>query len=76
MSDFPAIEAQSFASDPRWPSYRDYLLERRRILQARLERELPLDYPAMCRTAGEIRGLNYALGIPDELKVSDPRSET
>lgn len=76
MSAIPAIEAQALVSDSRWPTYRDYLLERRRVLQHRLEREVPLDHPAMCRIAGEIRGLNYALGIPDELKVSDPRSET
>jgi hypothetical protein len=34
-----------------------------------------LDYPAMCRLAGEIRSLDYALGLPDVLKDSDPTSQ-
>lgn len=75
MSTIPAIEAQALLADPSWPTYRQRLLERRLVLEGRLQREKPMDHPAMCLTAGEIRGLNYALGIPDELLRSDPRSD-
>jgi hypothetical protein len=40
-----------------------------------LMRAHPLDYPAMCSLLGELRGINFALGLPVELTHSDPRSE-
>lgn len=71
----PAIEAKELVSDPRWPAYTEYLRARKDVLMGRLYRETPLDYPAMCRVLGEIRGINFALGTPVEIALSDPRSE-
>lgn len=74
-STTPALDVQAFMSDPRWPAYNQYLRARLEVLQHRLDREVPLEYPAMCRTLGEIRGIKFALGTPVELATSDPRSE-
>jgi hypothetical protein len=71
----PAIEVMNLMADPRWPSFVDRLEHRKAQLLHRLATHEALDHPAMCRIAGEIRGLDYALGTPAVLADSDPRSE-
>ncbi len=73
MSTAPAIEVQMLLLDERWPTYRADLQERHDALQTRLVTG-HLDHAQMCRLAGEIRSLRYALGLPDELRTHDPRS--
>lgn len=70
----PAVEAQELLADPRWPAYAASLEERRNALYRRLTTH-NLDHGEMCRIAGELRGLDYALGTPPELARADPRSD-
>lgn len=74
MSSAPAVEMQLLLSDPRWPTYRETLRERLGKCQHDIVKD-GKDYPQMCRLAGEIRGLRFALGLPDEQAKSDPRSD-
>lgn len=74
MSTVPAIEAQQLLADERWLTYRDRLRKRLAQCQERIVQD-GKDHPQMCRLAGEIRGLRYALGLPDEMAKSDPRSD-
>lgn len=66
---------RSLLADPRWPAYEARLQQRRAALIHRLATHEALDHPAMCRLAGELRGIDYALGTPAVLGDSDPRSE-
>lgn len=75
-STIPAIEVQALLADPSWPTYRQRLLDRRAAIVRRLSTHEGLDHAVMSRLAGEIKGLDYALGIPDEMRSADPRSET
>lgn len=71
MSVTPALDIRAFVEDERWPAYRDALQLRRDELDQRLVRG-HMDHPAMCRLAGAIEALDFALGRPDELKKTDP----
>ena len=70
----PAVDARAFIDDERYPAYRASLQERRDKLDARLVTG-HLDFPTMCRLAGEIVSLDYALGLPDALLKLDPLSQ-
>lgn len=71
----PSIDARGLVDDERYGAYKASLEERRAKLHAAIT-DRHLDYPSMCRLAGELRGLNYALGLPDVLLASDPTSQT
>lgn len=71
----PSIDARAFVDDERYGAYKASLEERRSKLYAAIS-DRHLDHPSMCRIAGELRGLNYALGLPEVLLASDPTSQT
>lgn len=75
MSATPALDIRAFVDDERWPAYRDALSMRRDELDQRLVKG-HLDHPTMCRLAGSIEALDFALGRPDELKRLDPAPST
>lgn len=77
----PALDARGLVDDERYPAYRASLVEAReklsRALAARrhaLELGHPAEQAVMCRIAGQIAGLEYALGLPEVLLASDPTS--
>jgi hypothetical protein len=78
----PAIDARALVDDERYPAYRASLVEKRDKLEAALHakqnallRGHPPEHAVMCRIAGQIAGLEYALGLPEVLLASDPTSE-
>lgn len=75
MSEFPAVEAKLFVEDSRYSAYREGLLERRKEAERRLLRRGQA-FETMTRLAGEISAIDYALGLPAELLVSDPETQT
>ena len=71
----PSIDARALVDDERYAAYKASLEEQRDKLHAAIT-DRHLDHPSMCRIAGELRGLNYALGLPEVLLASDPTSQT
>lgn len=72
----PSIETRGLVDDERYPAYRDALQTYREQLVFDLTHR-HLDFPTMCRVAGEIKGLDYALEKPDELlRLDNPDSPT
>jgi hypothetical protein len=74
--EYPAIDARGLIDDERYAAYKASLEERRRGLAETLVYNRHIDYPTMCRIAGEIASLDYALGLPDVLLASDPTSQS
>lgn len=79
----PAIDARGLVDDERYPAYRASLVEQRdklaRALAAKqhaLELGHPAEQAVMCRIAGQIAGLDYALGLPSVLLAADPTSDS